>query len=174
MVCIWTPDKDLAQCVQERRVVQVDRRGNKVRDADGVREKFGVDPVQIPDFLALVGDSADGYPGIPGIGAVGAARLLKQHGSIERFPPNVLKDAHDLALLFKDLATLRIDAPLFDDLEALRWQGPTEAFAALMERFKQPQVLERASRVRPGQPSNGRLSWVRQSAGSELDSAPDS
>jgi 5'-3' exonuclease len=174
MVCVWTPDKDLAQCVQERRVVQVDRRGNKVRDADGVREKFGVDPVQIPDFLALVGDSADGYPGIPGIGAVGAARLLKQHGSIESFPPNVLKDNQELALLFKDLATLRVDAPLFDDLEALRWQGPAEAFATLMERFGQPQVAERASRVRPGQPSNGRLSWVRQSAGSELDSGPDS
>jgi 5'-3' exonuclease len=85
-VLIWTPDKDLAQCVRGDRVLQVDRRGNKIRDAAGVREKFGVDPALIPDYLALVGDAADGYPGIPGIGAVGAARLLNTHGPIEAFP----------------------------------------------------------------------------------------
>src|SRR5207253_11083581 len=106
-VCIWPPDKELAQCVRGRRVVQVDRKGKKIRDAAGVREKFGVDPGLIPDFLALVGDAADGYPGIPGIGAVTAARLLNQHGPIERFPTAVLGDSRDLALLFKRLATLR-------------------------------------------------------------------
>src|SRR6202163_329570 len=89
-VCIWTPDKDLAQCVRDDRVVQVDRKSQKIRNAEGVREKFGVVPVLIPDFLALVGDAADGYPGIPGIGAKTAARLLNRHGPIESFPPDVL------------------------------------------------------------------------------------
>src|SRR6185436_5002119 len=86
-VCIRTPDKDLAQCVRGDRVVQIDRRTKKIRNAEGIREKFGVDPALIPDFLALVGDAADGYPGIPGIGAVSAARLLNKHGIIEDFPP---------------------------------------------------------------------------------------
>jgi 5'-3' exonuclease len=174
MVCIWTPDKDLAQCVEDRRVVQVDRRGNKIRDAAGVREKFGVDPVQIPDFLALVGDSADGYPGIPGIGPVGAARLLQKHGNIESFPPTVLRDAQELALLFKNLATLRSDAPLFDGVETLRWRGATDELPRLMARFEQPRVAERAARVRPGQPGNDRLSWLRQPAGSDVDSGAES
>src|SRR5690242_13659732 len=89
-VCIWTPDKDLAQCVRGNRVVQVDRRSQKILDADGVRAKFGVEPVLIPDFLALVGDAADGYPGISGIGPIKAARLVNQHGTIEHFPPAVL------------------------------------------------------------------------------------
>src|SRR5229473_7260738 len=109
-VCIWTPDKDLAQCVRGDRVVQVDRKGDTIRNAAGVREKFGVDPGLIPDFLALVGDAADGYPGIPGIGRISAARLLNRHGVIENFPPDVLGDGRDLALLFKNLATLRTDA----------------------------------------------------------------
>src|SRR5881296_1830618 len=100
-VCIWTPDKDLAQCVRGDRVVQVDRKGRKIRNAEGVREKFGVEPGLIPDFLALVGDAADGYPGIPGIGAVTAARLLNQHGRIEDFPAKVLGDNRERALLFK-------------------------------------------------------------------------
>src|SRR3989454_3849698 len=91
-VCIWSPDKDLAQCVRGDRVVQVDRRGQQIRDAAGVRAKFGVEPALIPDYLALVGDAADGYPGIPGIGAKTAARLLNQHGIIEDFPPGVLGD----------------------------------------------------------------------------------
>jgi 5'-3' exonuclease len=98
-VCIWTPDKDLAQCVVEDRVVQVDRRGKTVRDADGVRAKFGVAPTLIPDWLALVGDVADGYPGISGIGAVGAARLLNRHGPIESFPPEVLGARIEQALV---------------------------------------------------------------------------
>ncbi|HEU4350282.1 MAG TPA: 5'-3' exonuclease H3TH domain-containing protein [Burkholderiales bacterium] len=118
-VCIWTPDKDLAQCVQGYRVVQVHRRTNAILDAAAVRNKFGVDPKRIPDFLALVGDSADGYPGIDGIGPVGAARLINQYGPIEDFPPTVLGERRDLALLFKNLATLRIDARLFDNVDEL-------------------------------------------------------
>jgi 5'-3' exonuclease len=128
-VCIWTPDKDLAQCVRGNRVVQVDRKAKKVRDAAGVREKFGVEPELIPDFLALVGDAADGYPGIPRIGRVTAAQLLNRHGAIEAFPPDVLAEHRDRALLFKDLATLRTDAPLFRNVEEMRWPGPTDAFA---------------------------------------------
>lgn len=142
-VCIWTPDKDLAQCVRGKRVVQVDRRTQKIRDAEGVREKFGVEPALIPDFLALVGDAADGYPGIPRIGRVTAARLLNRHGAIEAFPPDVLGDNHDRALLFKDLATLRTDAPLFGDVEELRWRGPTTAFAARAEQLGDPRLLDR-------------------------------
>jgi 5'-3' exonuclease len=142
-VCIWTPDKDLAQCVRGDRVVQLDRRAQKIRDAEGVREKFGVEPVLIPDFLALVGDAADGYPGIPGIGQITAARLLNQHGPIEAFPPAVLGGNRDLALLFKDLATLRTDAPLFLHVDELRWSGPTDAFAAWVERLGEARLLER-------------------------------
>ena len=143
-VSIWTPDKDLAQCVRETRVVQVDRRGKKILDEAGVREKFGVEPEQIPDFLALVGDAADGYPGIPGIGAVTAARLLGRHGRIEDLPDTVLGAQRAPALLFKDLATLRTDAPLFDRVEELRWRGPTPAFEAQAERMGAPKVAERA------------------------------
>jgi 5'-3' exonuclease len=143
-VCIWTPDKDLAQCVRGDRVVQVDRRSQKIRNAEGVREKFGVEPVLIPDFLALVGDAADGYPGIPGIGPITAARLLNRHGIIEGFPPAVLGDSRELALLFKDLATLRSDAPLFRDVDELRWRGPTEAFTACAEHLGEVRLLERS------------------------------
>jgi 5'-3' exonuclease len=142
-VCIWTPDKDLAQCVRGTRVVQVDRRGRKIRDAEGVREKFGVEPALIPDFLALVGDAADGYPGIRGIGRVTAARLLNRHGVIESFPTSVLGESRDLALLFKDLATLRTDAPLFRGVDELRWRGPTDDFAAWAERLGDARLLER-------------------------------
>jgi len=142
-VCIWTPDKDLAQCVRGDRVVQVDRRAKAIRDADGVRAKFGVGPALIPDYLALVGDVADGYPGIEGIGAVGAARLLNRHGAIEAFPPAVLGDRLPLALLFKRLATLRSDAPLFRRAEALRWRGPTDAFVAWTDGANAPRLLER-------------------------------
>jgi 5'-3' exonuclease len=142
-ICIWTPDKDLAQCVRGDRVVQIDRRAKQIRDADGVREKFGVAPGLIPDFLALVGDAADGYPGISGIGSVTAARLLNRHGKIEEFPPQLLGDRLDLALLFKRLATLRTDAGLFRNVEELRWRGPTDAFAAWTERMAAPRLLER-------------------------------
>jgi 5'-3' exonuclease len=142
-VCIWTPDKDLAQCVRGDRVVQVDRKGKKIRDAEGIREKFGVEPLLIPDFLALVGDAADGYPGIAGIGSITAAQLLNRHGMIEDFPPAVLGDHRDLALLFKDLATLRTDASLFSDVDELRWRGPTSAFAACAEHMGASRLLER-------------------------------
>jgi 5'-3' exonuclease len=143
-VAIWTPDKDLAQCVRGDRVVQIDRKSKKIRDAAGVRQKFGVEPALIPDFLALVGDAADGYPGIPGIGSITAAQLLNRHGSIESFPPSVLGERRDTALLFKDLATLRTDAPLFHDVDELRWRGPTNAFASWTQRMEAPRLLERS------------------------------
>jgi len=144
-VCIWTPDKDLAQCVDGDRVVQVDRKSKAIRDAADVRAKFGVDPAFIPDFLALVGDAADGYPGIPGIGAVTAAQLINRHGRIEDFPSTVLGARRAQALLFKDLATLRTDAPLFDDVDSLRWQGPLPQFEAWAARVGAQRVLERCS-----------------------------
>ncbi|MEO5845272.1 MAG: 5'-3' exonuclease H3TH domain-containing protein [Caldimonas sp.] len=147
-VCIWTPDKDLAQCVRADRVVQVDRRGKAIRDAAGVRAKFGVEPALIPDYLALVGDAADGYPGIDGIGAVGAARLLDRHGPLEAFPAGVLGDRLPLALLFKRLATLHTDAPLFRRVDALRWRGPTDAFAAWTECANAPRLLARALKAK--------------------------
>ena len=127
-VCIWTPDKDLAQCVVGDRVVQVDRKSGNIRNEQGVIDKFGVKPSLIPDYLALVGDSSDGYPGIPGIGPKGAAGLLNKYGPIENFPDGALKDK-ELALLFKTLATLITDEPLFDDVAALEWRGPRADFA---------------------------------------------
>jgi 5'-3' exonuclease len=146
MVAIWTPDKDLAQCVRDTRVVQIDGRRKAIRDAAGIREKFGVDPPLIPDLLALVGDAADGYPGIRGIGARTAAQLLNRYGQIENFPSNVLGERRDLALLFKNLATLRTDAPLFDNSETLRWRGATPAFAAWADRMEAPRLLERCEK----------------------------
>jgi 5'-3' exonuclease len=144
-ICIWTPDKDLAQCVYEDRVVQIDRRAKAIRDADAIRKKFGVSPILIPDFLALVGDSADGYPGISGIGKTGAARLLNEYGAIEDFPEKVLGKQRDQALLFKRLATLRTDALLFSNVDQLRWGGPTPAFAALTAKLGEPRLLARAN-----------------------------
>jgi 5'-3' exonuclease len=146
-VCIWTPDKDLAQCVQGERVVQVDRRSQQIRTAQGVREKFGVEPVRIPDLLALVGDSADGYPGIRGIGRIGAARLIAKYGALEDFPPQALGEQRALALLFKDLATLRSDAALFSGVDELRWHGPAARFAATAERLGDPKLLARATQA---------------------------
>ena len=144
-VCIWTPDKDLAQCVRGDRVVQMDRRANKMRDEAAVHEKFGVEPRQIPDFLALVGDAADGYPGIEGIGEVGAARLVRQYGAIEHFPPEALAgERRTLALLFKQLATLKVDAPPFADVEALRWRGPSDGFAAWAAKIGDSRLLARS------------------------------
>ncbi|HWW81820.1 MAG TPA: 5'-3' exonuclease H3TH domain-containing protein [Steroidobacteraceae bacterium] len=147
-ICIWTPDKDLAQCVRADRVVQVDRKTKVIRDAVGVRAKFGVAPERIPDYLALVGDSADGYPGIPGIGAKGAAGLISRHGRIEDFPAEVLGERRDLALLFKRLATLRTDAPLFAGVEELRWRGPADTFANFQQRLGDPRLLARVERAR--------------------------
>lgn len=142
-VCIWTPDKDLSQVVRGTRVVQVDRRAHEIRDEAGVRKKFGVGPTHIPDFLALVGDSADGYPGIPGIGKVTAARLIEKHGALETFPPDVLGERRDLALLFKQLATLRTDAVLFRDVDEMRWRGPTRDFEAWCSANGGERILER-------------------------------
>jgi len=146
-VAIWTPDKDLAQCVRGTRVVQIDGRRKIIRDAAGVREKFGVSPPLIPDLLALVGDAADGYPGIAGIGAKTAAQLLNRYGQIENFPRKVLGEQRDLALLFKNLATLRTDAPLFKKVETLRWRGTTLAFAKWAKRMEAPRLLERCEKA---------------------------
>ena len=144
-VCIWTPDKDLAQCVREDRVVQIDRRAGAIIDTTAVRKKYGVSPVLIPDFLALLGDSADGYPGISGIGKIGAAQLLNQYGPIENFPEKMLVGKREQALLFKRLATLRTDALLFSDVDQLRWPGPTSAFAELTTKMGDPRLLDRAN-----------------------------
>ncbi|HSL69254.1 MAG TPA: 5'-3' exonuclease H3TH domain-containing protein [Longimicrobiales bacterium] len=162
-VCIWTPDKDLAQCVVGQRIVQVDRRSGQIRDADGVRAKFGVAPVSIPDYLAVVGDSADGYPGLPGWGAKSAAAVLARFEHLESIPEDseqwragvlnsanlnrVLRDRWSDALLFRDLATLRADAPLFSNVDALRWTGPTSDFAAVSARLNGAQLLDRATRL---------------------------
>jgi 5'-3' exonuclease len=162
-VCIWTPDKDLAQCVVGERVVQVDRRGGQIRDEAGVQARFGVAPASIPDYLALVGDSADGYPGIPGWGAKSAAAVLAKFEHIERIPrdanewrvgirngftlASALFDAYDRALLFRTLATLRTDAPLFTGVDALRWKGPTAALAPVAERLRADGLNARAERL---------------------------
>ena len=146
-VCIWTPDKDLGQCVRGDRVVQVDSRTGTIRDADAVQKKFGVEPTLIPDYLALVGDAADGFPGISGIGPVTAARLLNRYGGIEAFPSDVLREGRDLALLFKDLATLRTDAAVFGDVDELEWRGPGESFAAWTERLGDTDLLERCRTI---------------------------
>jgi 5'-3' exonuclease len=147
-VCIWTPDKDLAQCVVEDRVVQVDRRSGVIRDAAAVRAKFGVDPQFIPDYLALVGDSADGYPGISGCGPKTAAQLINRYGPLEDFGPEVLNDENrGLALLFKDLATLRTDAPLFKDVDELHWRGTTPEFAQAAEKIGNASLLKRVRQL---------------------------
>jgi 5'-3' exonuclease len=143
-VSIWTPDKDLAQCVRGSRVVQVDRRSGDIRDEAAVREKFGVPPEFIPDFLALVGDSADGFPGIQGIGRITAARLLNAHGPIESFPEEVLGGRRARALLFKDLAVLRSQEPLFDRVDELAWKGPTAALETWADRMGDEGLVERA------------------------------
>jgi len=142
-VSIWTPDKDLAQCVVGQRVVQVDRRSGQIRDAAGVYAKFGVAPAYIPDYLALVGDSADGYPGIAGCGPKTAARLINSYGRLEQFPIEVLKDNFERALLFKKLATLRIDARLFDDVDQLCWRGATASFESVVEKVGDGRLAKR-------------------------------
>ena len=145
MVCIWTPDKDLAQCVVGDRVVQMDRRGNAILDEAGVHAKYGVPPARIPDFLALVGDAADGYPGIPGVGRITAARRIARHGPIEAWPPDVMPAGRELAIRFKELATLRDDAPLFASVDAIEWRGPTKVFPTWAERCGDSKLAERAT-----------------------------
>jgi 5'-3' exonuclease len=162
-VYICTPDKDLGQCVQGERVVQLNRRTRVVLDEAGIVAKFGVSPGSIPDYLALVGDSADGYPGLPGWGARSAATVLARWPRFEMFPPDCTAwnvDARyverlcrtfaaerDRAYLFRDLATLRSDERLFDSVEALRWAGPLPAFAGVARQLEAPQLTERAHRV---------------------------
>jgi 5'-3' exonuclease len=147
-ISIWTPDKDLAQCVRADRIVQVDAKNKSIRNAEAVRAKFGVVPELIPDYLALVGDSADGYPGIKGIGAKGAASLLNRYGPIEAFPPTGLGERRELALLFKKLATLRTDAQLFGTVDELRWQGPTIAFPDCARRLGAERLIQRAQKAK--------------------------
>ncbi len=165
-VCIWTPDKDLAQCVVADRVVQVDRRSGRIRDAEAVREKFGVPPGSIPDYLALVGDSADGYPGIPGWGAKSAAALFSRYSHLADVPvadpgwrPAIangarlarsLREGWDRARLFRDLATLRTDAPVFGSVDELAWKGPQPQAEGLSGRIAATTLLERARRLRAG------------------------
>jgi len=160
-VVVCTPDKDLAQCVHGDRVVQLDRRTREVRDEAGVREKFGVPPASIPDWLALVGDSADGYPGLPGWGAKSAATVLARYGHLEAIPKlamewdvpvrgamrlaATLAEDRERALLFRTLATLRPDAPIGTDVDGLRWHGPRGEFAAWAERLGTPSLHERAA-----------------------------
>ncbi len=147
-VCIWTPDKDLAQCVVGDRVVQVDRKSGNIRDEQAVRTKFGVAPEFIADYLALVGDSADGYPGLAGLGPKTAASLITRYGHMEEFPSSVLGANQERALLFKDLATLRTDAPLFSDVEQLRWTGPTDSFPAVAERIGDARLATRVEELK--------------------------
>jgi 5'-3' exonuclease len=150
-VIICTPDKDLAQCVRGTRVVQLNRRTRITRDEAGIIAKFGVAPASIPDYLALVGDAADGYPGLPGWGAKSTASVLARFGHIESIPADwrhwsvnaanpaglasTLEHFRDDAFLFRTLATLRTDIRLFDDVDELRWKGPTEGFLPLAERL---------------------------------------
>jgi 5'-3' exonuclease len=160
-VVVCTPDKDLAQCVRGTRIVQLDRRTRELRDESGVRRKFGVPPGSIPDWLALVGDSADGYPGLPGWGARSAATVLARYRHLEHIPKlamewdvsvrgalrlaTTLAEQRERALLFRGLATLRADAPIGTDVNALRWTGPRGDFSAWSERLGTAQLQERAS-----------------------------
>ncbi|HXZ62040.1 MAG TPA: 5'-3' exonuclease H3TH domain-containing protein, partial [Acidimicrobiales bacterium] len=159
-VVICTPDKDLAQCVRDRRIVQLDRRKGVVTDEDGVVAKFGVGPASIPDYLALVGDSADGFPGLSGWGAKSAAAVLARWGHIEHIPEDpadwdvsvrgapklstTLRESYDEALVFKELATLREDRSLLGSVGDLRWTGPTEAFGAVCQDLDAPGLARRA------------------------------
>jgi 5'-3' exonuclease len=158
-VIVCTPDKDLAQVVSGTRIVQMDRRKRTIRDEGGVVEKFGVLPESIPDYLALVGDSSDGYPGLPGWGEKSAAAVLAKFKHLEDIPADwqewrvnasraaalaaTLERDRELAYLFRTLATLRTDIPVFDDVDALRWEGPTAAFPELAARIDAAARLKR-------------------------------
>ncbi|MFN8103029.1 MAG: 5'-3' exonuclease H3TH domain-containing protein [Acidimicrobiia bacterium] len=162
-VVICTPDKDLSQCVDGTRVVQWDRRQDVVYDADAVHAKFGVTPESIPDWLALVGDSADGFPGLAGWGKKSAATVLDRYGHLEDIPVDerawdvavrgatrlaaVLAEERELALLFRDLATLRRDPPVLTGVDSLGWRGPRPAFAAVAERIGAATIRERVERL---------------------------
>lgn len=162
-VVICTPDKDLAQCVIGDRVVQLDRRRRELRDEAGVEARFGVPPSSIPDYLALVGDSADGFPGLPGWGAKSAATVLARYGSLDAIPDDpeqwdvkvrggaklaaTLHAQRERAALFRDLATLQTDAPVFEEIDELRWAGPTAQFAAICDRLGAPRLADRAQQL---------------------------
>jgi 5'-3' exonuclease len=165
-VIICTPDKDLAQCVQGTRIVQLDRRTRVTRDEAGVVQKFGVPPSSIPDYLALVGDVADGYPGLPGWGAKSTAAVLAKFGHLELIPADwddwhvdvacastlaaTLSRERDRALLFRTLATLRTDIELFDDVDELRWSGPTPGLDLLAARFDAAITAAKRPAATPG------------------------
>ena len=162
-VFICTPDKDLAQCVVDNRVVQFDRRAGLLRDAKGVREKFGVSPSSIPDYLALMGDSADGFPGLPGWGHKSASTLLGHYGHLEQIPEKpdswvvkvrgakklaqTLVEQREVALRFRDLATLREDAPVFDSVDQVRWVGPQANFFDLCAKMNVGRIYRRVDRL---------------------------
>jgi 5'-3' exonuclease len=170
-VWICTPDKDLGQCVEDDRVVQLDRRKKVVLDAAGVEERFGVPPGSIPDYLALVGDSADGFPGLPGWGAKSAAAVLARYGHLEDVPAAAadwdvpvrgagklaatLRDQFESALLFRRIATVERDAPTVDDVEELRWVGPTPELPALADRIDAPNLVARAERLAQARTGRG-------------------
>ena len=159
-VFICTPDKDLAQCVRGRRVVQFDRRAGVLRDADGVRARFGVGPESMVDYLALVGDAADGYPGLPGWGAKSASTVLARYGCLEDIPADeadwavrprgaarlarTLRERREEALLFRRIATLRLDAPVCESVDELRWAGPRPVFFDMCARLNAPGYFRRA------------------------------
>jgi 5'-3' exonuclease len=161
-VLICTPDKDLAQCVRGTRIVQLNRRTRTILDEAGVKAKYGVSPASIPDYLALVGDDADGYPGLRGWGRKSAAAVLAKYGHLEAVPEDwrtweanaanpaalaaTLARERDRVLLFRELATLRADLPLFDSVDELQWHGPTSAFAALATRLDAARTEDRAPR----------------------------
>ncbi len=169
-VLICTPDKDLGQCVGGK-VVQLDRRRRTVLDADGVRAKFGIEPASIPDYLALVGDSADGFPGLPGWGARSAAAVLDRWHHLEAVPATAvdwgvdvraagrlavtLRDHLDLALLFRRIATLERDAPVADDVDELEWRGPTDGFEALCDALDAPALARRAEALAAARAGEG-------------------
>jgi 5'-3' exonuclease len=171
-VVVCTPDKDLAQCVRGDRIVQLDRRTREVRDEAAVRRKFGVAPPSIPDWLALVGDSADGYPGLPGWGATSAATVLARYQHLEHIPERAaewdvsvrgatrlaaaLAAERDRARLFRTLATLRVDAPIGVDVDALRWTGPHADFARWAARLGSPALHDRATRLAAARAAGGR------------------
>ena len=162
-IYLCTPDKDLAQCVVGDRVVQFDRRAGEVRDAAAIEQRFGVPPCAIPDYLALVGDSADGFPGVRGWGAKSTATVLSHYGFLEHIPhdaqqwtvtvrgaprlADALRDSWKDAILFRDLATLRTDAVAIGGAEVLRWRGPTAAFAEVAQRLGAPELAQRAVRL---------------------------
>ena len=162
-VCIWTPDKDLAQCVIDECVVQIDRRKTEIRDEKAVHAKFGVMPAFIPDYLALVGDSADGYPGVRGLGPRTAASLINRFGHIEQFPASTLSEENlELALLFKNLATLRTDLPLFKRVDELRWKGPTASFESVAEKIGDARLAKRVSKLQSK--DNPQISQITQTS----------